>query len=257
MRKGCAMGASRRRGRRALAEPLSVLAFVLALSSTAAAQDDATEQARALFNDGLAFAEHSDWERAAQRFRAALELRESANIRFNLAQSLAHMGRLLEALEESARVLEDESADQQVRNAAGALSASIRPRLGLLVVEVRGDAADTQVTVDGRPLLPEQIGVALPSDPGVRIARLLRGAIELDMAEVDVPRGRQAHVLVEAPASAASVPESGWDDGWTWAIAISSVVVVAAAAIVIGFAVADPMLNGSSGDFGPPTLEIE
>ena len=41
-----------------------------------------------------------EWERAVQRFRVALEHRESAPVRYNLAISLARMGRLVEAIAE-------------------------------------------------------------------------------------------------------------------------------------------------------------
>lgn len=206
----------------------AIVAVVLMCSAAAAAQEDDESRARTLFNEGLAFADHGDWERAVHRFRAALELRDSAQIRFNLAQSLARMDRLVEAIEELQRIDLTPGVEREVREAAGHLLAQSQRRLGRLTVEVRGDAEGTQVTIDGRPLV--ELNVPVPTDPGVRIARLLRGAAMLDVEEVDVGEGGEASVVLEV-ARAPSAARAG-DNAWIWGL------VAGAAALVLGTSIA-------------------
>jgi hypothetical protein len=238
---------------------------VLLWTSAVFAQDVAgpVEQARQLFQEGLDLADAGDWERAVQRFRGALELRESAPIRYNLARSLASMGRLVEALVEVDRVVADSSAGAEVHGAARQLRAEAEPRLGRLVVEVRGDAEGTHVTIDGRPLPSESLGEPTPVDPGVRVARLMRGTEELDLAEVDIPEGGSTHMMLESPARVLAAvgheaPAAASDDGWVWPVAIVAALVAAGAAVLIGFLVADASgPQPSMGDFLPAVLEFD
>ncbi|MCC6874236.1 MAG: hypothetical protein IT378_07990 [Sandaracinaceae bacterium] len=113
-----------------------------------------------------------------------------------------------------------------------------------------------RVTVDGRPLAPAQLGSAVPSDPGVRVARLVRGSDELDLREVDVPEGGGAEVSLGLPAGGPRGQPARGDvtgEWWLWAL-IGALVVGAGAAIVSGVALATP--GGASGDFSPPILVL-
>lgn len=250
---------------------LGSLCLVLTLWSAAApcaaqeAEDEGTTaRARQLFAEGLELADGGDWERAVQRFRRALDLREAAPVRFNLATSLANMGRLVEALAELNAVLSDPEADEAVRASATALRDELRPRLGGLVVEVQGDIEDAHVTVDGRPW--EAVGDAAPADPGIRVVRLLREMTELDIEEADVVSGEVARVTLEMPGVPESEPGSvmdgaapaaeGGDDGWIWGIAVGAVMVAIGAAVVTGVVLMDQGPATTMGDFMPPTLEI-
>ncbi|MEM9319022.1 MAG: tetratricopeptide repeat protein [Pseudomonadota bacterium] len=164
-----------------------------------------SEQARTLFQQGLGFADRGDWERAVERFRHALELRDTPNVRYNLAQSLAQMGRLVEALEELDRVLSFESASDDVREAATSLKADLQPRLGHLLIRVNEELEGSQVTIDGRPIGSPRPPGNVATDPGVRVVRLLRDAEELDVEEVDVPEGGEASVVLEVPPALRAV----------------------------------------------------
>ncbi len=257
-----------------------VLVAVVAFQGAAAAQsheaseqasqeasEQASQGARTLFREGLDFADHGDWERAVQRFRQALDLRESGPIRYNLAQSLVHMGRLVEALDELAVVLADESLPDDVREDAASLRDHLRSRLGRLTVRVRGPHDDDLVTIDGRPLPPAAIDHPTPTDPGVRVARLVRGSEEIDLQEVDVPSGGDAEVVLEAeepvsaPAAALeaspAAQASGSDDAWIWAVVIGAVLVAAGGAVLVGWAVSESGPQPSMGDFAPPVLEFD
>lgn len=201
-----------------------------------ASEEDAdTAAARALFEEGLELADRGEWERAVQRFRAALEHRESARVHYNLAVSLARMGRLVEALDAIDAVLADPETDDGVREESALLRDEVMPRLGRLHVEVDGGQGEAHVTVDGRPWLT--LGVFAPADPGVRVVRLVDGDVELDIEEADVPEGGEAQVMLEHPA-----PEEhgGEDDSWIWATVIGSAIVVVGAAVVTAVVVANP-----------------
>jgi hypothetical protein len=234
----------------------AIFAAIVLASPIALAQDaDAQARARTLFTEGLAFADYGDWQRAAHRFRAALEAHPTDNIRFNLAQSLVHLGRLVEAIEELER-LDEPNVESELRQAAGHLHAQVAPRLGRLIVEVRGDAGGSQVMIDNRPL--ERLNEPVAADPGVRIARLVRGISTLDLEEVDIPSGRETRVVLEVPTNAPASTSAlgGSDDAWIWGVVLGVIAVAAGAGIAIGVAVAGEG-SSSGGDFGPPVLEFD
>lgn len=256
------------------------VALAIAPLSAAYAQDDGrspatlteeerTERARTLFGEGLELADAGDWDRAVHRFRRALELRAAAPIRYNLATSLARMGRLVEALEEVDAILEDSEADEEVAAASRTLQAELTPRLGRLSVTIRGDASGTLVTVDGRPW--ESLGEPIAADPGIRVARLMRDTEELDVEEVDVPEGGAARVQLEVPIPTriaapelAVTPEEpeveeGGDDGLVIGLVVGAGVLAVGAAVLIGVLVGTSQggPSPSMGDFMPGVLEFE
>ena len=111
------------------------------------------ERARALFQSGVIQADRGNWSLAIRDFRAALDLKDSPNIQFNLARSLAQVGRIVEALELLDSVIADERSPTDVKLAAEPLRTQLRARLGRLRVSVEGGLAPgTLVIVDGRPL---------------------------------------------------------------------------------------------------------
>lgn len=225
--------------------PMLVLGLVLAAAPASAQPAPSPEaQARALFQEGLRFADHGDWERAVHRFRRALAARASAPIRYNLARSLAQLQRSAEALLELERLRGDASAGEEVQAAAARLRAEIERRRARLIVEVRGEAGGALVTVDGLPIRADEVGTPTPVDPGVRVARLLRGAQPLDVQEVEVPRGGLARVVLQAGAPPAET--SGQTDGWVLPVAVGAVLVAVAASVAIGVAVSDADASASS-----------
>ncbi|MGF1464818.1 MAG: tetratricopeptide repeat protein [Sandaracinaceae bacterium] len=233
------------------------------------AEQALVEQARLRFQEGLDHADRGDWERAVERFRRALELRDAPPVRFNLARSLAEMGRLVEAIEELDVVLAAPRASAEVLQAARALRDGLAPRLGRLRVGVQAPVGEISVTVDGRPLPASDLGRSVVTDPGVRVLRLLRGVEELDVEEVDVPEGGAAAVVLEVPAplralqltlgqreAAAPVASRrrGADAGW-WVL--GGLAVLAVAGGVVAAAVAAQGSSRQDGaTFDPPTLRF-
>lgn len=265
---------------------LMSLVFVLGVpggsspvSSLAHAQDvdpRQTAMARALFEEGVRFADQNEWSQAADRFERAIALRDSAVIAFNLATAYEHLGRLVEASERLNRVVRDTHADARVVASANALLAEIRPRIGHLRITVSGARDSATYELDGRPLPLAAIGVATPVDPGSHIVRAVRDGAELASSNVEVSSGADAAATLDVPAPPAVDPATaahaanGSDSGvilgdnqaphtdsggvpWTW-IAIGGAVVVA------GVVVAVLLSSGSardpvSGDSSPAVLQ--
>lgn len=233
---------------------LLVLSHAGAAVAQSAPEDPAAEEARRLFEEGLGFADADDWERAVERFRRALALRESAPIRYNLARSLASLGRVTEALEEAARILAQPGADAAARAAATELRSELQARLGRLTVVVAGESAGAHVTIDGRPLRPEALGAPAVVGAGVRVARLVRGADELDVQEVEVPPGGTAAVVLEAPSAARA---TGGADDWVAPVVVGVAVVLVGAAVLAGVLLAEAGSQPAMGDFLPARLEFD
>ncbi len=97
-----------------------------ATEAPAAAEDEAaTERARELFSEGIGFVEEEQWEPAAERFRAALALKDAPAVRYNLALSLNELGQASEARELVEGVLADPETPPDVRAQAEALASEI------------------------------------------------------------------------------------------------------------------------------------
>ncbi|MBK8170155.1 MAG: tetratricopeptide repeat protein [Sandaracinaceae bacterium] len=262
-----------------LAAVLSVVPLLLGVGTAAAQEVDArqTAMARALFEEGVHFADQNEWAQAADRFERALALRGSATIEFNLATAYEHLGRLVEASERLTHIGRDTRADARVQASAAALLAQIRPRMGRLIVQVTGSRQDVSFELDGRPLPGAAIGVAGPVDPGQHVIRALRGRDEIATATVDVSVGAQASASLELPAApaidprtAANAGQTSASDGvvfaapgvaeddrggapWGW-IVVGGVVVVAVVVVAL-LATSGASRDPISGDSNPAVLQ--
>jgi len=253
------------------------MALTLAVAVRPAAAQDvhATSAARALFQEGLRFVDAGDWAAARDRFQRALVLRPSPLIRFNLATSCAHVGRLVQAMELFEQVRRDGRAPADARAASARELAVLRPRLGRLVVHVRGAPAGATVRVDGRVLPSALVGVAAPADPGPHTADAQRDGGSVTHGTADVPAGGTAELTLEVPparrlpriartldegtALDASADGAGHGDArgdtWLWVgLSVGAAVVVAAMVVlaVVLLQPSDPSVW--NGDTSPGTL---
>jgi hypothetical protein len=250
------------------ASTIRALAAIFALSAIAPCADaqdrEAQARARELFREGVALADTGDWERAVHRFRRALERYESPSVRYNLAHSLSRMGRLVEARGELDLVRADPDAPPEVWQAAEELRREIEPRIGRMIIAVHGDLDGASVMLDGRPIADHLLGRSVPSDPGVRVVRLLRGSEELDHAEVDVPEGGASEVSLQSRPPILAAPRArprpappASDDGWIWGLSIGAALVAIGIAVVVGVSMSEQSGSNLMGDFTPPVLEID
>lgn len=176
---------------------LTVLTMLIATGAQAqvAAEDDTIQgealrasAARELFLEGLGSLETEEYERAADRFRRALSLRESDVIRTNLGLALARTGDLVEAAEHLRRVQRNTAVGSDPHTLASQALADIEPQLGSLQVEVEGDSGGVRVTLDGRALPPALYGVPHLADPGAHRVRLYQHDQLTQSTEVEVRR---------------------------------------------------------------------
>lgn len=207
--------------------------------SLAAAQDETgppadpeaqkTAIARALFEEGLELADEQRWGEAADRFHRADAVRSSGPIRYNLAGSLARLGRIVEAIEVLHSVEDDVEADEAVVAAARQLRRQLERRLARLLIEVpeeHGD--DAHVHLDELELPAEATGVRFPVDPGRHVVVLERDGAEIDRAEVELDPRERGEVRFAPPATAAA-GGTLLSQAWFW----GAVAMVAAGAAIV------------------------
>ncbi len=240
--------------------------------SAAAQAGSDIERARELFAQGVSHMDAQRYDEAADAFRQTLELHESPQVRFNLGTALHELGALGEAAEQFEIVKDDRHAPRALRREARRLSREIAPHLGHLTIDVEGDVAGTELTLDGRPIGAEQLGAPIAVGEGRHVIEARSGE-RTGSRSVDVAAGgtasvtlripaavavhREAHVLDTTPASTAPVePDTGggvvsrW---WFWTI-IGAVVV---GAVVVGaLAAQPPEPDPIRGNLNPPVLEV-
>lgn len=172
----------------------------------AAAQDD-TARARALFAEGLEFADHEQWQQAAERFRATLRLRASPAVAYNLAASLEKLGQLGEASRLLDTVMAAPGLDRNLRRTARRLQQSIRPRIGHVTIRLESDLAGATVRMDDAEVGADRIGQSLAADPGDHTFVLLRHGRAIERRQVSLTAGASETVTLGHAESAVPTPE--------------------------------------------------
>ncbi|MDQ3036846.1 MAG: hypothetical protein M3Y87_30915, partial [Myxococcota bacterium] len=157
---------------------------------------------------------------------------------------------------------------------ARALRAELEPRIGRVLVQVRGAREDDRISVDGRTLAPSELTQPIPVDPGTRVVTVSRDGAVIDRVEIAAPEGGVTHVVLSAPATTTlertsdAVPlalavdpgaSSTPADDLTWLWVLVGVGGAAVIAGVIAGAVVGSQAPGPSreGDFMPGVIPIE
>ena len=183
------------------------------------------------------------------------------------------MGRLTDALVHLDALETGGAAPAALRTSAQTLRDDIEPRVGRLVVRVRGEASDAcTVEVEDHTLEASSLGEPIAVDPGPARVRLVCGRTIVDQVDVAIPEGGSSHVVLAAmpetvtvdpgalagDPSAPAVPAAGSGDvtseAWFWVVigvAVAAVGAGTAAGVVIG---TSP--QPTQGNFGMPILEF-
>lgn len=184
----------------------AVMALLLAGANSVHAQtDEDLARARQLFAEGVQLLEAEDWDEAVTRFRGVMEIRQSGQVRYNLALALEGTGDLAEAADLLDEVLEDESLPRQMRRDARQMLSGLEPRLGRLTIHVQGDDDRAVITLDNERVGLDELGQPIIVDPGEHVIRLSRGGENVVTREIRVREGDEEEVtlvLVAAPRRA-------------------------------------------------------
>lgn len=160
--------------------------------------------ARALFEEGVAHADRSDWVGAADRFSRAYSLKPTSGIAFNWASVLIEAGHLLHAQELLLGVSRDSAADTQLRADSATMLDALTRRIAHLKVHVK-DAGDARTTleIDDHVWPRAAWDIASPIDPGAHTLVLKTGARESARVELTLRDGEARELLLESEQTAA------------------------------------------------------
>lgn len=172
------------------------LGLLLFASSARAQSDEDLERARVLFGEGVRFLEAEEWEDAAMRFRGVLEIRESGQVKYNLAIALEGLGEYAEAAQLLTSVVEDRSVGARIRRDARRTLRDLTRRLGHLTITLQGDDDRANVSLDNRRVGLDLLGQPIPVDPGEHTIRVTRGGRQIAEREVSVGQGDDEEVTL-------------------------------------------------------------
>jgi hypothetical protein len=244
--------------RRRLA-PVAALVGALLASPVAGAQTDATAEARARFDRGVALFEAGDARGALAEFQRAYDLSQRPSLLFNLAATHQSLHEYPEAIDALRRFLTANAHThaRQRRDAERALR-----ELEALVARLRvqRDPPDATVTLDGRPLAGDEalvgpgahtLDATAPGRVALRVevtvasgdTRAVRLALVAEPVRSAVARAVTAVVAapVVAPAVAPLVAPSGRP--WLWAT------IATGGALALGASITGVLAVQNHGDF--------
>lgn len=225
---------------------------------TATEGEEQLEQARKLFEEGLAHVEAGNWVAAEQTFRSVLVMRSSPVVAYNLASALARLGRLIESAEMLRAIVRDTDVDAATREPAQHLLSDIEPRIGSVTVRVLGETEGLVLRLDDRRLSTGDLVQSISVDPGVHMVAAERAGKTLASQQVNVGGAAPLKTEVtldvrdkpkQAPAPdlrvstlpserlpAPRTPDHGdsaWSSPWLWSGAAAVVLVTAGVITVL------------------------
>jgi hypothetical protein len=162
----------------------------------AATEQARLNRARSLFEEGLAFIEHKQWEEAAQRFEEVLRIRTSNVVAYNLAFALVQLGRLTEAAELLRPIANDVTSSDVVGGTARQLLSEVEPKIASVTVRLTGDPTGTLVFVGSHSMPVEHQGLPVNVDPGSYEVRVEREGAVVASHHVNVGGAYPLHVDV-------------------------------------------------------------
>lgn len=162
--------------------------FVVALFTTPALAQEATDpevevdeasrvRARALFQEGVAHLDASEWEDAREKFEEAYDLVHEPSILLNLAQAQVESGQLAQGAASYRRFLEEVRSGPLARHRRDAQAAlnAVEARMPRLRVTASTLQDGDVITLDGEPFDRSQLGTDVRVAPGEHLLLVMRG----------------------------------------------------------------------------------
>ena len=181
----------------------ALLALGVALTTTAAAAQDATAAARAAFEQGIRLASEQRWAEALAAFERSRASLDRPSTAYNAALALQHLGRMIEARRalEQCLAMPDTAEEPEFARDANEVLTAVRGAIGDLTLRASPEHAALRVDGADTGLLGPSRRVEL--DPGHRVLTLsARGYAPRDLS-LDVALGAREErevTLVPEPA---------------------------------------------------------
>lgn len=229
--------------------------------SAASGQDEQTQRARELFQQGLQLSDQNRWAEAAQNFEQALALRDAPSIRYNLAASLARIDRLEEAANHAETVINHAETTPELRAQAEQILTEIGGRLSRIELSLEGFETPPRVVLDGTLLNPEQLSRPQWRLPGHHVATAEQGGAEVARVEADTTAGApQVITLRLVPREVVTPPPDDGDDhplvrDWRLWVGVGAAVAVTAIALGLAFGINPEPEDPLAGNTSPGVLQ--
>ena len=183
---------------------MAISAALLAASGGAWGQAESDlVRARKLYSQGLTQEAAGDWTGALGSFEDVARIKVTPQVRFHIARSKEHLGRLNEALG-GYRLAEYEAAqggakEQEIVDEARKAREALEARIPKLTIE-RGKGADAiKIELDGVALGDAQIGKEITVDPGPHVIVGVISPGKTFQKKVGVSEGDAVHVTLDVP----------------------------------------------------------
>jgi hypothetical protein len=195
----------RRRFDRAVSSLLvaALVSSQLAFSSVAFADDNA--KAKAMFQEGLALEQSSDFSAALAKFEGVAQVKKTPQVQFHVAYCQEHVGRMVEAMALYKEVLAEATAGagadpklQQVKTTTEDAIATLGKKIPTVTVTMTGKGKqpdNPEITLDGKKLAA--LDQPQPVDPGLHTVEAKAEGKEPFSARVDAPEGTQRTIEIK------------------------------------------------------------
>jgi hypothetical protein len=223
--------------------------------------DEQTQRARELFQQGLQLSDQNRWPEAAQTFEQALAIRDAPSIRYNLAASLARIERFEEAANHAEAVLHNAETTPELRAQAEQVLTEIGGRLSRIEISLAGFETPPRVVLDGTLLNPDQSSWPVWRLPGHHVATAEQDGAEVARVETDSSAGApQRMTLRPVPREVVTPPDGGEDDhplvrDWRLWVGVGAAVAVTALAFGLAFGINPEPEDPLPGNMSPGVLQ--
>lgn len=192
---------------------LSALLGATLFATPVFAQTDAERSAaRSAAQQGAAAFQAGDWARAVEYFHKAQGLVDAPTHLLFIARAEEKQGHLVEAREAYIKIQRTQLADgapaafTSAKEAADEELPAVEARLPYVTVSVSGGTA-TQITIDGKEMPGNMVGIQVPINPGQHTFRAVGDGLESPPLTESFSEGQSKAVQLQLVPSDTAAPE--------------------------------------------------
>jgi hypothetical protein len=165
---------------------------------------------RQLFVDAKELETKGEWAAALEKFRKVGEVKMTPQVRFHIALSEEHTGKLVAAINDFER------AEQEAKQAANApdvaenapvRAAALRKRVPHVRITVTGTIERSKILLDGAPVAAALVGTDLPVDIGKHVIEVSRDGETIARRELELAESASESVPLEVDDASAPLPK--------------------------------------------------